>query len=59
MMESGSGEQVQVNKVKEIFDKSIVFIFSFLLKNISPPKSNRTVRKRPETAVVIRTDGLR
>ncbi len=58
-MESGSGEQVQVNKVKEIFDQSIVFIFSFLLKNISLPKSNRTVRKRPETAVVIRTDGLR
>jgi hypothetical protein len=36
MIESGSVEQVKkVKKIKEFFDQSIVFIFSFLLKNIS------------------------
>ncbi len=40
MTESGSVQQAKkVKKVKEIFDQSIVFIFSFLLKNISPDKT--------------------
>jgi hypothetical protein len=40
MTESGSVQQIKkIKKVNEIFDQSMVFIFSFLLKNISPDET--------------------